>query len=111
MKTGKRNRIIWLALNSSLVLSVLLIGSVAALTAEVIRAGININDDYDFLYTDGNSNTFKCFKINSRDIEIGWGEEPSDTPSALTIPSTVSNQGNTYNVTGIVQGGFRYCDF
>ena len=37
MKTGKRNRIIWLALNSCLVLSVLLIGSVAALTAEVIR--------------------------------------------------------------------------
>ena len=114
MKTGKRNRIIWLALNSCLVLSVLLIGSVAALTAEVIRAGININDDYSFLYTDGNNNTFKCFQVSegSNNVEIGWGgESPDSTPTSFTVPATVTNNGNTYNVIGIVQGGFRYCDF
>ena len=113
MESKKKRRIIWLVLNSALVLSVLLIGSIAAMTAAVIRAGINIQDIPDFTYTDANGNEFKCYNPDpgSGQVEIGWGLEPDRTPANLTVPQTVTHGANTYTVTGIVQGGFRYCDF
>lgn len=72
-----------------------------------------INDNSYFTYTDANNNTFKCYSIDGQNdkVAIAWGMEPSDTPTNLTVPSTVTHSGNSYTVSAVAKGGFRYCDF
>ena len=73
-----------------------------------------INEDAYFVYTDQSGNTFNCYNIDgeSSKIAVAWGADPSATPNdGLTVPQTITHQGNTYTVSAIAKAGFRYCDF
>ncbi len=72
-----------------------------------------IDDNSYFTYTDGDGYTYKCYSITgqSTKVAIAWGMDPSDTPTDLIVPSTVTHSGASYTVAAVAKGGFRFCDF
>ena len=100
------------------------IGSLVALTglslfvafsalSPAIATILDVIENTFFTYEDGDGNIFNCYKVTGNNgVAITWGKNPSDTPDGtLVIPETVSDGENNYNVIGIKEGGFRFCDF
>ena len=100
-----------MAIGGLLTLCVGLIGSLGVLTSEVIK-GINNADVADFIFVNG-TDKFRCYITDETNkyISIGWGREAKEAPADLGVPEIMTNNGVDYTVKGIVQGGFRSCDF
>ena len=109
--TTRRKRTILVAIGVLATLCVGLIGSLGTLAVEVIK-GINIIDEPSFIFENGNDK-YRCYitDTNNLEISIGWGKGASETPRDLIVPDTMYNGETAYTVKGIVQGGFRSCDF
>ena len=70
----------------------------------------------DFSATSGGY-TFDCYILNddneSRTCAVAWGQSTYPNINELYIPDSFTNpeNGRSYNVYAIQQGGFRYCNF
>ena len=111
MMTARRRKMTVMAIGGLLTLCVGLIGSLGALTSEVIK-GINIADVADFIFVNG-TDKYRCYITDGTNnyISIGWGREAKEAPTNLSVPEIMTNNGVDYTVTGIVQGAFRSCTF
>lgn len=72
------------------------------------------NDEISFVARDGNNYEYLCktLKNYSSAVSIAWADDDkSSTPTHLTIPSTLTFDGTTYDVKCISYGGFSNCDF
>lgn len=74
----------------------------------------------DFSAKNNDNYTFDCFIIEDDDdenihtISVAWGQDPATViDSELNVPDTFTNSetGQTYDVVGIANAGFRYCTF
>lgn len=89
----------------------------AGTVAPVIASILNVNETEVFFYEDAYGNTFKCFRFQNDGetavpgVAIAWGDDADKTPTNLTVPETVTNNGNEYTVRAVAKHGFRYCDF
>ena len=96
-------------------LSISLTAGVISLGSNLITSVVayNVSNNSYFTYTDGSGYTYKCYSIEGENdkVAIAWGMNPSDTPTNLTVPSTVIHSESSYDVVAIAKGGFRYCDF
>lgn len=112
---NKRNKKIYLSILVPLAAIVL---STASIAATGLTAAIFIDTEANTFDVTVSGNKFTCYKLvgneNSNKVAIGWSRDnqlPSDTPSSLTLPVSVSDGTTTYTVAAIAPGGFRYCDF
>lgn len=108
MKRNKSSIIFLSAIIAPLSLSLLGLGTGAIVTF----ATYNINEGSYFTYTE-NGNTFNCFAIDgeANKIAIAWGGAPTDTPTNLSVPQTVTHGNDEFTVAAVARAGFRYCDF
>ncbi len=71
-----------------------------------------LENTYYTVVDDGHK--FKCYLIDgeANSVAIGWlvGDD-NPVPTNLSVPETVTIEGDTYTVKAVVKGGFRYCDF
>ncbi len=99
----------------------LILGSIlfvcAGTVAPVLATLLQVNDSSSFLYTDGYGYTYRCYFFHDNEgdpvpgVAIAWAETPTNTPSELILPNTVSYNTIDYTVRAIAKHGFRYCDF
>ena len=90
-------------------LIVLNVQNIFALAAYYIE-----NEESSFVTTDSNGYQYKCKTLenNPGSISIGWAnDDRSTTPAHLSLPSSLSFEGNEYTVKCISTGGFSNCDF
>lgn len=80
-------------------------------TAVMATYSILENTYYTVTY---NGHKFKCYMIDgeANSVAIGWlvGDD-NPVPTDLSVPETVTINGNSYTVKAVVKGGFRYCGF
>ena len=109
---NKTNRLICLALNIAVSVLLLLIISLTTISTSILSASLNIATTPDFTYS-YEDHTFRCYKRESHpgEVSIGWGMAANAETDHVNVPQTVTNGSDTYTVTGVVQGGFRYCEF
>lgn len=109
MKISKR------VIKSTLVGTVLASSCVAALGGvfTAVIGAYSILENTYYTVTD-NGHKFKCYMIDgeANSVAIGWlvGDD-NPVPTDLSVPETVTIDGNSYTVKAVVKGGFRYCDF
>ena len=109
-----KSRLAILSTLTALLCSVLFICLSTSL--EVFASVLNVKEETFFVVNyDGHS--YKCYTFeNDGDepvdgVAIAWGEIPSNTPTSLSIPSSVTYNNETYPVRAIAKHAFRYCDF
>ena len=98
--------------------SILAMSSLGVIVFTAAKAVLDINTLPSFAATD-NGNTFYCYRINgegnSKNIAVGWGEAPENTPDNFTVPENLYNDDDSdttkYTVVAIVKSGFSRCDF
>lgn len=105
---------------ASLSTLIFLLGSIlfvcAGTVAPVFAALLIVHEESYFVVED-NGHYYKCYSFEDEEgtpvpgVAIAWGEDPSNTPTDLTIPQTVNHSGDEYTVRAIAKAGFRYCDF
>ena len=86
--------------------------SLGGVFTAVIGAYNILENTYYTVVDDGHK--FKCYLIDgeANSVAIGWlvGDD-NPVPTNLSVPETVTIEGDTYTVKAVVKGGFRYCDF
>ena len=94
----------------------LILGSIlfvcAGTVAPVLATLLQVNDSSSFLYTDGYGYTYRCYFFHDNEgdpvpgVAIAWAETPTNTPSELILPNTVSYNTIDYTVRAIAKHGF-----